>query len=191
MQDKENDMFGKSKGEPADQDRDAESSAAKAGGPVQQPAVTQGPPETITSIGSGMTIVGKIVGDGVVKIFGRVEGELRASSIHIGDGAQVEGNVVAQELTISGRVKGTIHATRVKLHGTAAVEGDIFHQSLSIDENALFEGSSRREDNPADKPSNVQVNGPNPQAQPQVALIDGNGKLRDKFGSGELIQPAD
>jgi cytoskeletal protein CcmA (bactofilin family) len=43
-------------------------------------------------------------------------------------------------------VKGTIHAHRVKLIGSAVVEGDIFHRSLSIDENARFEGSSRREE---------------------------------------------
>ena len=30
------------------------------------------------------------------------------------------------------------------------VEGDIFHQSLSIEENARFEGSSKREDNAVD-----------------------------------------
>jgi cytoskeletal protein CcmA (bactofilin family) len=32
------------------------------------------------------------------------------------------------------------------------VEGDIFHRSLSIEENARFEGSSKREDNAVDVP---------------------------------------
>ena len=48
-----------------------------------------------------------------------------------------------QDVTVCGRVKGTIRAVRVKLQNGGAVEGDIFHQSLSIDENSLFEGSSR------------------------------------------------
>jgi hypothetical protein len=47
---------------------------------------------------------------------------------------------------IGGRVKGTIHAHRVKLIGSAVVEGDILHRSLSVDENARFEESSRREE---------------------------------------------
>ena len=51
-----------------------------------------------------------------------------------------------------GRVHGTIHANRVKLNGSAIVEGDIFHRSLSIDENARFEGSSRREETVTDAP---------------------------------------
>jgi len=37
----------------------------------------------------------------------------------------MEGDVVAEELTIGGYVKGTIHANRVKLNSTAVVEGDI------------------------------------------------------------------
>ena len=103
-----------------------------------------------SSISRGMTVVGKIFGETSVQLFGRIEGELRALTVLINEGAQVEGDVVAEELTISGQVKGTIHANRVKLNSTAVVEGDIFHRSLSIEENARFEGSSKREDNGVD-----------------------------------------
>jgi hypothetical protein len=48
--------------------------------------------------------------------------------------------------------KGTIRAFRVKLQNGGSVEGDIYHRSLSIDENSLFEGSSRRVENPTDGP---------------------------------------
>jgi cytoskeletal protein CcmA (bactofilin family) len=106
-------------------------------------------------IGSGMSVIGKIECDGPAQVFGQIEGELRASDLLIGDGAQIEGNVIAQNVTICGRVKGTIHAVRVKLQSGGAVEGDIFHKSLSIDENSLFEGSSRRVENPADLSSGV------------------------------------
>jgi cytoskeletal protein CcmA (bactofilin family) len=103
-------------------------------------------PESTSSFSAGTTIVGKIVSDGTLKIHGRVEGELRASNVVIADGAAVEGDIVAEDLTVGGRVKGTVHANRVKLDSTAVVEGDIFHRSLAIAENARFEGSSRRED---------------------------------------------
>ena len=84
-----------------------------------------------------------------------IEGELRASDLMIGDSAQIEGSVIAQSVTICGRVKGTIRAVHVKLQNGGAVEGDIFHRSLSVDENSLFEGSSRRVENPTDLPSSV------------------------------------
>jgi hypothetical protein len=74
---------------------------------------------TNSSISSSISIVGKIdgkiVGQGKLTIFGHVEEEVRASTVQIGDGAQVEGDIVAQELTIGGCVKGTIRANRVKL----------------------------------------------------------------------------
>ena len=89
-------------------------------------------------------------GEGTLNVFGQVEGELRALNVLINEGARVEGDVVAEELTIGGQVKGAIHANRVKLNSTAVVEGDIFHRSLSIEENARFEGSSKREDNAVD-----------------------------------------
>jgi len=113
----------------------------------------------ISSIGSGLSIVGKIVGNGMLAIFGHVEGEVHASTVQIGDGAQVEGDIVAEQLTIGGRVKGTIHADRVKLNSTAVVEGDIHHRSLAIEENAQFEGMSRRQKDVIDKPSLVPAKG--------------------------------
>jgi cytoskeletal protein CcmA (bactofilin family) len=119
--------------------------------------------DAVSSIAADVTIVGKLIGKGVVKVFGRIEGELQASNVTICEGAQVEGNLVAQELTIGGLVKGTVHAVRVKLLGTAKVEGDIFHRSLSIEENALFEGTSRREDDPTNRASTAQ-----PRAQPHA-----------------------
>ena len=100
-----------------------------------------------------MSITGKIECNGPAQVFGRIEGELRASELVIGDGARVEGSVVAQDVTVCGSVKGTIRAMRVKLQGGGSVEGDIFHQSLSIDENSLFEGVSRRVENPTDTSS--------------------------------------
>ena len=121
--------------------------------PVQQfqpaPVVNSEAPDTadgVSTISSDITIVGKITGKGAIKIFGRIEGDLHASIVVINDGAEVDGDIVAEELTIGGRVKGTIHANRVKLTSSAIVVGDIFHRSLSIEENARFEGSSRREE---------------------------------------------
>ena len=115
---------------------------------------------TASCIGSDMSIVGNIECKGPAQVLGRIEGELRASELLISDGAQVEGNIIAQGVTVCGRVKGTIRAVRVKLQNGGAVEGDIFHRSLSIDENSLFEGSSRRVENPTEIPSSIDAKVP-------------------------------
>jgi cytoskeletal protein CcmA (bactofilin family) len=125
--------------------------------PRPEPTMKKSGPDSC--IGSGMSVVGKIECNGPAQVFGQIEGELRASDLLIGDGAQIDGSVVAQTVTVCGRVKGTIHAVRVKLQSGGAVEGDIFHQSLSIDENSLFEGSSRRVENPTESPSSLDPKG--------------------------------
>jgi cytoskeletal protein CcmA (bactofilin family) len=141
-------MFGKSKDDndqlPSTAQQHELPAAAKSGGSASG--------DQISTISRGMTVVGKIVGEGTVHLLGQIEGELRALTVLINEGAKVEGDVVAEELTIGGMVKGTIHANRVMLNSTAVVEGDIFHRSLSIEENARFEGSSKREDNAVDLP---------------------------------------
>src|SRR5215469_495365 len=152
-------MLGKSKGDETNHNRDSSS--------VQQmprSAVASSAPPQVSSISSGLSIIGKIVGHGALTIFGQVKGELRASTVMIAEGAQMEGDIVAEELTIGGYVKGTIHANRVKLDSTAVVEGDIFHRTLAIEENARFEGTSRRNENAIDTPSRVQTNRPETQA---------------------------
>ena len=125
-------------------------------------AATLGPSKTISSIGSEMTVVGKIICKDLIKVYGLVEGELNASNALIVDGARIEGEIVAEELTIAGRVKGDIHALRVKLQGTAVVEGDIFHRVLSMHENARFEGCSRPEDAPPEQRSSINAESLNP-----------------------------
>jgi cytoskeletal protein CcmA (bactofilin family) len=126
-------------------------------------------PEAVCSIGAGTSIVGNITCDGPAQFFGHIEGEVRGSELLIGDGAEVVGNVIAQEVTVRGRVKGTIRAVRVKLQATGAVEGDIFHRALSIEDTALFEGSSRRVENPMEAPVKAPEK---PIPRPQLATAE-------------------
>jgi len=160
-------MFGKSQSETADNHRDSASVQR-----MPRSAAASSTASEASSISSGLSIVGKIVGDGALTIFGHVEGELRASTVVIAGGAQMEGEVSAEELTVGGYVKGTIHANRVKLNSTAVVEGDIFHRTLAIEENARFEGTSRRSENTIDTPPRVQTN----RVQPEATSTDGNRK---------------
>jgi cytoskeletal protein CcmA (bactofilin family) len=113
-------------------------------------AVERQPQQVVSCIGSGMSIVGRIECRGPLQVFGKIEGELRSSELVIGEGAEVDGTIEAEDVTISGHVKGTIRALRVKLQG-ATVEGEIVHRTLSMDESSVFEGNSRRVENPLER----------------------------------------
>jgi cytoskeletal protein CcmA (bactofilin family) len=148
----------------SEKDKNAAANAAEVVGRTVQPhdqSWARSEPTTKAGtgscIGSDMSIVGKIDCNGPAQVFGRIEGELRASDLLIGEGATIDGSVLAQNVTVCGHVRGTIRAVRVKLQNGGAVEGDIFHRSLSIDENSLFEGSSRRVENPTEIPSRIDA----------------------------------
>lgn len=131
--------------------------AAKAAGDGLPSA--KGSSDVVTTIGHGVLVTGNIVCTGAVQIFGRVTGEIRASHVVISEGANVDGNVMVQEAIIQGTFKGTLHGNTVKLQGTAVVDGELFNKSLTIEQDAQFEGASRRLDRPVDAPSLDQVNG--------------------------------
>ena len=178
------------KSKSAERDRSTAANADELIGRTVQPShtvveqVASGPEPTATRksgrdscIGAGMSIVGKIECNGPAQVFGRIEGELRASDLLVGDGATIDGSVIAQNVTVCGRIKGTIRAVRVKLQNGGAVEGDIFHRSLSIDENSLFEGSSRRVENPTEIPSSFDAKVPQTkdiQSPTPTSNIDGD-----------------
>jgi cytoskeletal protein CcmA (bactofilin family) len=164
-------MFGKSKADATQKNRNVKTAPEVQRSTIAHSAAPAAPDGT-SSISSGLSIVGKIVGHGAVTICGHIEGELQASTVKIAEGAQVVGDIVAEDLTIGGHVKGSIHANHVKLNNTSVVEGDILHRSLVIEENARFEGMSRRLENVIDTPSLVPANRP----QPQDGSIEGNGK---------------
>jgi cytoskeletal protein CcmA (bactofilin family) len=124
----------------------------------------------ISCIGPGMSVVGKISSEGTLNVFGRVEGELDASIVRISDGAQVEGTIAAQELTIGGSFKGTIRADRVMLTSSAVVEGEIHHRSLTIEENAWFAGASRPKEASASEDTD-------PSSPIQLVPPDGNRQI--------------
>src|SRR5262245_53956101 len=178
-------MLSSFKSKAAEQDRSTAANADELIGRTVQPSHTvveqaaSGPEPTATKksgrdscIGAGMSIVGNIECNGPAQVFGRIEGELRASDLLVGEGATIDGSVIAQNVTVCGRIKGTVRAVRVKLQNGGAVEGHIFHRSLSIDENSLFEGSSRRVENPTEIPSSVEAKVPQTKDIQSVPMSD-------------------
>src|SRR3974390_611687 len=81
-------MFGKSQSETVEDHRDST---------MPRRAVAASAAPEVSSISSGLSIVGKIVGHGALTIFGQVEGEVRASTVVIAEGAQMA--EIAPEVT--------------------------------------------------------------------------------------------
>ena len=90
-----------------------------------------------------MTITGNVTSKGEIQLDGRVEGDINCVALVLGERANVQGNVTADDVAIRGRLTGCIRALRVTLQATSHVEGDLTHQSLAVEQGAYFEGRSR------------------------------------------------
>lgn len=103
-----------------------------------------------TVFGPGVLIDADIVSPGTVQVFGRLRGDIRAARLIIGDGAYVEGNMMAFDAIVQGNFKGTILGHNVQLQGRAHISGEIYNESLSIEPGVVFKGTSYRLDEAAE-----------------------------------------
>ena len=89
-------------------------------------------PPSISTIGEDLTITGNVTSKGELHVNGRVQGDVHCVALVLGENAQVEGSVVAQDVMVRGRLIGSVRALRVMLQSTAYVEGNLFHKSFPL-----------------------------------------------------------
>jgi cytoskeletal protein CcmA (bactofilin family) len=83
-----------------------------------------------------------------IQVEGQVHGDIRAHLLTVGEGATIEGEIVADDVVVTGRVVGRVRGLKVRLTSTARVEGDIIHKTIAIESGAHFEGSVQRQEDP-------------------------------------------
>ena len=99
-------------------------------------------------IDDALAITGNVKTEGNLCLDGTLQGDIHCLSLIIGQDAELEGNVVAEEVVIGGRLKGSVRTFHVTLKAKSHIEGELYHRSLTIEQGAYFEGKSRRVDNP-------------------------------------------
>ena len=108
----------------------------------------EGKSRSLSIIGEDLLITGDVRSEGEIQLDGQLHGDVHCASLIVGESSQLEGGVVAEDVVIYGRLKGAVRALRVTLQSTSQVEGDLVHQSLVIEPGAMFEGKSRRANDP-------------------------------------------
>jgi len=111
--------------------------------PAEQNTMAAARPTT-TVISASTQMTGSITTTDSVEIRGSIEGDVRASSITVCQGAKVKGDLTADVITVQGQAEGRLQAQDVRLAAGANVSGEIMHGSLGIDTAAEFEGSIKR-----------------------------------------------
>ena len=95
-------------------------------------------------LGSDLLITGDIKTDGDMQIDGRLDGNIKAGNVTIGEQGAVNGKITAMTVHIRGKVTGKIDANSVDLSETANVQADLIQDQLMIANGAFFDGKCTR-----------------------------------------------
>ncbi|MBO0334535.1 polymer-forming cytoskeletal protein [Sneathiella sp. CAU 1612] len=106
-------------------------------------------------IADNLTIEGNLFSEGEIQIDGKINGDVQAKTLTIGQNAHITGDINAGTLIIRGAVHGGLRGEEITVTSTATVKGDIIHASLSIEPGAKIDGHLKHSDNPRDLPETV------------------------------------
>jgi cytoskeletal protein CcmA (bactofilin family) len=101
----------------------------------------------LSIVAKDLTVTGDLEAAGVIRVEGRVLGNVQAGDqVLLSEGGVIEGNVSTREAVVGGTVHGSITAAdRVELQAGAVVEGDIATPRLLIQEGGRVNGGVRME----------------------------------------------
>jgi len=106
-------------------------------------------------LANDIIITGDIKTNGDVQIDGRLDGNVKANNVTIGEQGIINGKVTANNVHVRGKLTGKVDATSVELSETANVQADLIQDQLMIANGAFFDGKCARKSGsptPAPKP---------------------------------------
>jgi len=113
-----------------------------------KPRPINGNTEDITIISNGVKIEGKVTSTGSIRVDGALKGDLNAKgNVTVGEQGKINGEIVANIVTIGGNVVGTVNAKeKLVLETKCVLTGDIITKVLVIEAGAKFDGKSNMGD---------------------------------------------
>jgi cytoskeletal protein CcmA (bactofilin family) len=99
-------------------------------------------------LGPGISLQGKLVGNGGVRIEGAFDGEIAIRGLVVvgPEGRVTSPQIRAITVIVAGAVKGDITAERVEITHSGRVWGDVVTTSFSTEEGAFLRGQIRMEE---------------------------------------------
>jgi cytoskeletal protein CcmA (bactofilin family) len=99
----------------------------------------------LSIIAADLKVVGELSTEGVVKVDGLVEGNIKATKqVLVSKEGSVKGDVRSSEVIVGGRIEGSVQATgRVEVQSSATVVGDILTKRILVHEGGEVNGHLR------------------------------------------------
>ena len=110
-------------------------------------------------LGAGTEFKGVLSFQGVVRIDGRLQGEvLTQDTLIVGQGAELDAEISVGTLITEGYIRGNVTAhDRIEIRGKSRLIGNIKTPALYVEEGAIFEGSCRMSDEVSNIPPVVDA----------------------------------
>lgn len=94
-------------------------------------------------ISEGLVIVGNVESTGALTVDGVIKGDIDCEQLTVSATGQVEGDILANSVSVYGHVTGTVRGRSVMLYATAKVDADIKHQGIGIEMGTRYDGALR------------------------------------------------
>jgi cytoskeletal protein CcmA (bactofilin family) len=91
-----------------------------------------------TIIGNGATFTGKIDNARVIEVHGKVNANLTAEKVTIGETGHFDGTIRADLVVVSGHYDGKMQAGSVWATATASISGKLHYKTLQMDRGAAL-----------------------------------------------------
>ena len=91
-----------------------------------------------TIIGDGASFNGKIINARVIEINGKMNADLTADKVTIGEVGHFDGAIRADLVVVSGHYEGNMQAGSVWATATASISGKLHYQTLQMDRGAAL-----------------------------------------------------
>lgn len=134
-------------------------------------------------IADDLHIKGEVTTQGDIELKGTLVGEVTCRTLLIAEDAKVEGTATAEKVVVRGAVDGQVNGIRVTLTSSAKVKGELVCKALSVDEEAYFDGTSQRVNDPLGQGESITAK-PDSDRAASVST-----KNKTDKGAGEKLQP--
>lgn len=97
--------------------------------------------EISTIIGQGYTFTGELAGASIIRIEGKIIGNVRVESgVVLGEDGIIEGDIYTKSAIIFGTVSGNVQADQLEIKKSGRITGDITTNNLEIELGAQYNG---------------------------------------------------
>lgn len=97
--------------------------------------------EISTIIGEGFVFIGEVRGASVIRIEGKIIGNVNVESgVILGEKGNVEGDIHTKSAIIYGTIQGNVKSTQLEIKRTGLINGDISTDTLEIELGAQYNG---------------------------------------------------